>query len=248
MKKVYLLISLLALIGLTMLAGCRKKEAPSPAAPETDPQAPTQMQETFSSEDDAVLKFDYEPGSMGIYVKADPNIEAAPEVLDGITMTLSDGEKEVRRSRVSDRQFDIVNHGHQVGGFLLVDIPREMLEKAPNSWDDFKAAVDHIAKQVMPEVYPSKAHIGGGGGPFLNYELPVYMSFSIEADDGAQYYHMIYIGETYIYDFWHDTCWLLDGGGTMRQTLSAKDIKPELNQHADWTIHDFPDNPWASQG
>lgn len=242
-QKAALLLALLLLCAA--LAGCGKK-----AEEETLPvfTLPETTEAAVIPQEESEPIFDYEPGSMGIYVKADPNIEADPEVLDSITMTLTDGKQEVRRNRVSNRQFDIVNHGHQVGGFLLVDIPREMLEKAPDSWDDFKAAVDHIGKQVMPEVYPSKAHISGGGGPFLNYDLPVYMSFSIEADDGTQYYHMIYIGETYIYDFWHDTCWFADGGETMRQTLSAEDIKPELNQHEPWSIHDFPGKPWESQG
>lgn len=241
-RKIALFLTLSVLCAA--LAGCGKmneETLPVFTAPETTAAA-------VPLEAEGPPVFDYEPGSMGIYVMADPNIEAAPEVLDSITMTLTDGKQEVRRNRVSDRQFDIVSKGHQVGGFVLVDIPREMLEKAPDSWDDFKAAVDHIAKQVMPGIYPAKAQISGGGGPLLSYDLPAYMVFSIEADDGTQYYHMIYIGETYIYDFWHDTCWFADGGETMRTTLSAEDIKPTLNQHEAWSIHDFPDNPWASQG
>lgn len=245
MKKVHLF--LLTAVCLAMLAGCGKKEALVPAVPETEPQVSAQLPDALPQEPEVPV-FDYAPGSMGIYVKADPNIEAGPEVLDSITMTLSDKDKELTRHRVSDRQFDFIKDGHQIGGFVLVDIPREMLEKAPESWTDFEAAADHIAKQVMPDIYPSGAYISGGGHVDFGYDLPVYMIFSIRTDNKDQYMHHIYIGEKYIYDFWHDTCYLADGGETIMSTLVAEDIKPELNQHADWTIHDFPDNPWASNG
>lgn len=65
----------------------------------------------------------------------------------------------------------------------------------------------------------------------------------IQTDNREQYIHNIYIGEKYIYDFWHDTFWLADSGETIMSTLSAEDIKPELNQADSWSVHDFPDFP-----
>lgn len=78
--------------------------------------------------------------------------------------------------------------------------------------------------------------------------MPVYMTFMIETDNKAQYTHRIYIGENYIYDFWYDNGWMADSGETIMSTLSAEDIKPELNQSDDWSIHDFPDFPGVPQG
>ena len=112
----YCFILLFLLLCLTGLTGCGKEEPP--AAPETTQAA---LQDTAPQEQKTT--FDYGPGSLGFYVKASLNIEAGPEVLDSITMTLSDQQKELTRCRVSNRQFDFVKNGHQMGGFLLVDIP-----------------------------------------------------------------------------------------------------------------------------
>lgn len=241
----------LSLICLVILAGCGKEKTPALNVPETTqqntslPEETEQPQDTTAPEQGGVPTFDYEPGCMGIYVKADPSIQVDPEVLDSITMTLSDKHMELTRKKVSNTQFDFVKQGHQIGGFLIVDIPREMLEKPPESWAEFEAIADLLAKQVMPDIYPSEAHISGGGHGF---DMPVYMTFMIESDNKAQYTHRIYIGENYIYDFWYDNGWMADGGETIMSTLSAEDIKPELNQSDDWSIHDFPDFPGVPQG
>lgn len=257
MKKTSMLL-VLSLLFCIAVTGCAEKEEYLPPATMSPVEAvvntDTPVTETAQAqEQDEVLKFDYKPGSMGIYITADPNIEADPEVLDSITMTLSDMDQELTRHRVSDRQFDLIKNGYQAAGFVLVDIPREMLEKAPDSWPDFEAAADHIAKQVMPDIYPSGSYINGGGHTeYRDVSLPVYMTFMIEKDGTkpgttAQYHHRIYIGEHYIYDFWFDQAWMADGGGTIMESLDAEDIKPELNEHEPWSIHDFPDNPWASK-
>lgn len=245
MKKAnrYIFLFLLA-VGLTILAGCGKEEAKAPEQMQPAVSIPAETEEyrdtDFQEQD---LTFDYEPGSMGIYVKVDPNIEAGPEVLDSITMTLSDKHKELTRQRVSNYQFDFIKSGHQIGGFVLVDIPRDMLKKVSESYADFEAVVDHLAKQVMPDAYPSKAHISGGGHVDYGFDIPMFLTFMIEDDSKDKYIHHIYIGENYIYDFWHDTAWLADSGETIMSTLSAEDIKPELNQSDGWTIHDFSDLP-----
>ena len=106
---------ILLLLCLTAFTGCGKEEPP--AAPETTQAA---LQDTAPQEQKTT--FDYGPGSLGFYVKASLNIEAGPEVLDSITMTLSDQQKELTRCRVSNRQFDFVKNGHQMGGFLQ-DLP-----------------------------------------------------------------------------------------------------------------------------
>ncbi len=257
MKKVAIIL-IISLLFCTVPTGCGTKEehippATMPTGAATVNTGTAVTEATQEQEQDEVLEFDYKPGSMGVYVTADPSIKADSEVLDSITMTLSEKDKELTRHRVSDRQFDLIKNGCQTAGFVLVDIPREMLENAPDSWTDFETAVDHIAKQVMPDIYPSGSHISGGGHvEYRDISLPVYMTFMIEKtgaepETTANYTHRIYIGEHYIYDFWYDEAWMSDGGATIMRSLVAPDIKPELNEHEPWSIHDFPDNPWASK-
>lgn len=254
MKKHFgLLLLCIVLACMTILAGCGKEKESSLNASESmrqntsQPEETEQPYDTVPQEQDSAVTFDYTPGSMGIYVKADPDMEADPEVLDSITMTLSDKKAELIRQRVSNCQFDFVKSGHQIGGFVLVDIPREMLEKEPESWEEFTSVVDYIAKQVMPDAYPTNSYISGGGHLDFGFDLPSYMTFMIQNDNKDQYIHNIYVGEKYVYDFWFDTGWLADSGETIMSTLSAEDIKPELNQSTSWSIHDFPDYPGASQ-
>ena len=254
MKKHFgLLLLCLILACMTILAGCGKEKESSLNTSESMQQNTSQPEETelpqdtVPQEQDSAVTFDYAPGSMGIYVKADSDMEADPEVLDSITMTLSDKKAELIRQRVSNCQFDFVKSGHQIGGFVLVDIPREMLEKEPESWEEFTSVVDYIAKQVMPDAYPTNSYISGGGHLDFGFDLPSYMTFMIQNDNRDQYIHNIYVGEKYVYDFWFDTGWLADSGETIMSTLSAEDIKPELNQSSSWSIHDFPDYPGAPQ-
>ena len=250
MKKHFgLLLLCIVLACMTILAGCGKEKESSLNASESmrqntsQPEETEQPYDTVPQEQDSAVTFDYTPGSMGIYVKADPDMEADPEVLDSLTMTLSDKKAELIRQRVSNCQFDFVKSGHQIGGFVLVDIPREMLEKEPESWEEFTSVVDYIAKQVMPDAYPTNSYISGGGHLDFGFDLPSYMTFMIQNDNKDQYIHNIYVGEKYVYDFWFDTGWLADSGETIMSTLSAEDIKPDLNQSDSWSIHDFPDFP-----
>lgn len=254
MKKHFgLLLLCIVLACMTVLAGCSKEKESSLNASEAmqqstaQPEETEQPQDTVPKEQEIAVTFDYAPGSMGIYVKADSDMEADPEVLDSITMTLSDKKAELTRQRVSNCQFDFVKSGHQIGGFVLVDIPREMLEKEPENWEEFTSVVDYIAKQVMPDAYPTNSYISGGGHLDFGFDLPSYMTFMIQNDNRDQYIHNIYVGEKYVYDFWFDTGWLADSGETIMSTLSAEDIKPELNQSTSWSIHDFPDYPGAPQ-
>lgn len=139
--KIYILLFLFA-VSLLCFTGCGKKATADLL--ETQAQTVAAVKET-----QAAISFNYAPGSMGIYVKAASNIEAEPEVLDSFSMTLSDKKTELTRHRVSDCQFDIVKSGRQVGGFLLVDISRDVLKKASESRTNFETAAGAIASQVM---------------------------------------------------------------------------------------------------
>lgn len=158
-------------------------------------------------------------------------------------MTLSDKKATLVRQRVSDYQFDFIKDGHQIGGFILLDIPREMLESPPKSWAKFEEIGDLIFKQTMADIYPAGAYIAGGGHFEYGWELQPYMLIVVQDNNRNTYCHYIFKGEEFIYDFWIDEGWMADGGETIMTTLSAEDIKPELNQSELWTVHDFEDFP-----
>ena len=235
---IFLLVSCLALF-----AGCETKESQPNNIMESTKQENTvpieeastsqaqvsQSQDIGTAEQNEAVVFSHEPNPfLETYITADPNIQAGPEVLDSITMTLPEG---ITRQRVSDRQFDFVRDGTQVGGFLLVDIPEDMLKKAAETKDDFLALGDHLGKQIMEDVYPSELTVVGGG-KIKNSEFYLAVFFKSNEKDGiwAQYLHRIYIGEEYCYDFWLDEAWWPDAGLGIQDSLSSSDIKPELNK------------------
>lgn len=191
---------------------------------------------------EAPSELPYKPGQMGVYVMADPDMEADPEVLDSVHFDATDGQSELTRYRVSSCRHDLVKNGMQVGSFLLIDIPREMLDKAAEDFDGFKTLAQYVGKKVLPDVYPGKAVIGGGGhttgGVHNSFAL---MTYRIGEGMGkAQQWHSIYVGEKYCCDFWHDQSWFYDGGGAIMESLSAEDIKPERNREAvfHWTVEE----------
>ena len=217
--------------------GCGKREmetaASKPAS--SKPTAPAVTKEAFA-------ELPYEPGQMGVYVAADPELEAAPEVLDSVRFDPTDGEVELTRYPVSNCRHDLVKNGMQVGGFLLLDIPKEMLTQAADNFDGFKALAKSVGEQVLPEVYPEKAVIWGGGhltGGDNNCFAAVIFKMG-EGQGKAQQVHRIYVGETYCYDFWVDQTWFSDGGTAILKSLSAEDIRPEQNRDAEfhWTVEE----------
>ena len=170
MKRHIPILLLLLAVCLTVQTGCGKSENPSRNAPETihqetagesQTQIPnSQPLETEPNQDEAAA-LDYGPNLWtGTYITADPNMEADPEVLDSVTMTLPEG---ITRHRVSNCQIDFVRNGTQVGGFLLVDLPEDMLQKAAETKEDFLTLGDHLGKQIMADVYPSELSVCGGG-------------------------------------------------------------------------------------
>ena len=195
-----------------------------------------------TTEGEAPTELPYAPGQMGVYVMADPESEAGPEVLDDIHFDATDGEAELTRYRVSNCQDDLVKNGMQVGGFLLLDISEEMLTEAADNFDGFKALAESVGKQVLPEVYPGKAVIWGGGHTTdADNNCFALVIFKMGEGQGkAQQVHRIYAGEDYCYDFWIDQTWFSDGGGAILKSLSAEDIKPERNRDADfhWTVEE----------
>lgn len=238
MKKAQHIV-LLALLLSIILIGCGKKEKHLNVATEA---TETETTASAAAEGENLSAFPYKPGRMGVYVMADPEIEAGPEVLDSIRFDATDGAVELNRFHVFNRQHDLVKNGMQVGGFILIDIPKEMLTDATESFDGFKALAEYVGKQVLPDVYPGKAIIGGGGHT-TGGDNNSFVAISYQMGEGmskAQQWHRIYVGEKYCYDFWYDQTWFYDGGGAIMKSLSAEDIRPEWNREAvfRWTVEE----------
>lgn len=237
MKKAQHIV-LLALLLSIILIGCGKKEKHLNVATEA---TETETTASAAAEGENLSALPYKPGRMGVYVMADPEIEAGPEVLDSIRFDATDGAVELNRCHVSNRQHDLVKNGMQVGGFILIDIPKEMLTDATESFDGFKALAEYVGKQVLPDVYPGKAIIGGGGHT-TGGDNNSFVAISYQMGEGmskAQQWHRIYVGEKYCYDFWYDQTWFYDEGAIMK-SLSAEDIKSEWNREAvfHWTVEE----------
>lgn len=248
MKKTGILL-ILSLLFCSAFIGCGKVEKHiSPVADKagenTVSSVPTASEATAPepSPEELIASLPYKPGRMGYYVMADPGIEADSEVLDSISFDETDGAVELERYRVSNRQHDLIKIGMQIGGFILIDIPKDMIDEAADNFDGFRALADYVGKKVLPDVYPEKAIIGGGGhitGGTHNSFVRITYQMG-EGMKKAQQWHCIYVGEKYCYDFWQDQSWFSDCGAAIMESLTAEDIKPERNRDAafHWTIEE----------
>ena len=77
-KRFRFLLLCFIFVCMAILAGCSKENAGSLNTPDVIQQSTSQQEESEQSQDtvpqeqDIDMTFDYAPGSMGIYVKADP--------------------------------------------------------------------------------------------------------------------------------------------------------------------------------
>ena len=215
----------ICLLLASLFTGCGKQEAVSRTMTETPGSTTTRLPETPEPEQNGDGLFDYEPGTMGSYVMADPDVHGEPRVLEGVTMTLPEY---LTRETVSDRQHDLIRDGMQVGGILLVDIPKEMLEEAARTYEGAQALADHLGKQVMPEAYPYTLAFAGGGRS-ESYNCYIYLIFYNPNILSRAYVHHLFMGESHCYDVWIDGTWNPDTGNMILSTLSSQDIKAEDN-------------------
>lgn len=241
MKKTYGFVLLTLLLSFVLM-GCGKEERLSITTEATETETASYGTTASATEEEIPSELPYKPGQMGVYVMADPEIEADSEVLDSISFDATDGSVDLNRYHVSNRQHDLVKNGMQVGGFILIDIPREMLNDAAESFDGFKALAEYVGKKVLPDVYPGKAYITGGGHSTGGTNNS-FVVISYQNDEGigrGKQWHQIYVGEEYCYDFWVDQTWFYDGGTAIMESLSAADIKPERNREAvfHWTVEE----------
>ena len=222
MKKLRISIFLIA-VGITILAGCSTSSQSTQST--NISQLETDTSPAVATDKEPITPvLDSEPGSLGVHVIANGQIEAGAEVLSGVTATMPEG---MTRQTVSNLQHDFIKDGMQVGGILLVDIPYEMLEAAAKSYEGTEELAGYLANQVMTDADPNKITFSGGGKSRL-YDCYIFLTY-YDFSTNYAYTHYIYVGESYCYDVWFDDVWHPDGGDLINSTISSPDIKPELN-------------------
>ena len=195
MKKTYGFVLLTLLLSFVLMGCGKEEERLSITTEATETETASYGTTASATEEEIPSELPYRPGRMGFYVMADS------EVLDSISFDATDGSVDLNRYHVSNRQHDLVKNGMQVGGFILIDIPKEMLTDAAESFDGFKALAEYVGKKVLPDVYPGKAIIGGGGhttgGTHNSF---VVISYQMgDGMDEAKQWHQIYVGEKYCF-------------------------------------------------
>lgn len=149
------------------------------------------------------------------------SIDVSPEVLDNIRITLPEN---MIRETVSDIQHDFIQDGVQVGGIVVVDIPKELLDSPREG--KFEIA-ELLRTQIMPDISAEEAELTSWGG-----DQNAYMEL-ITGPDEMTYFHYLFRGVNNTYDVWFN-------GESMDQdtemieeivnSVTGEDILPENNQ------------------
>lgn len=153
---------------------------------------------------------------------ASASVDAAPEVLDSIDITLPEG---MSREVVSDIQHDFILNGQQAGGIILLDVPQGLLDAPLEGLFDI---VELLRQQLMPDVPPEEAGIVSFGG-----NQNAFMELGTGPDEIA-YCHYLFRGENYTYDVWFNAELMEQDMEQMAQivaSVTGADILPENNQN-----------------
>lgn len=149
-------------------------------------------------------------------------VTAQPETLENIHITLP---KDMSRKKISDIQDDFILNEQQVGGIVLVDIPKELLDSPREGLFDI---TERVRQQVMPDVTAKEADIiAWGGSPNAYMELAM-------GPEEITYFHYIFRGTEYTYDVWFDWNLLEQDSDTIYEivkSVSGEDILPENNKN-----------------
>lgn len=153
---------------------------------------------------------------------ASASIDASPEVLNDIDITLPDG---MSREIVSDIQHDFILDGKQVGGIILLAVPEDLLDAPLERLFDI---VELLRQQLMPDVPPEEVGIVSFGGA-----KNAYMELDTGPDEIA-YNHFLFRGVDYTYDVWFNVELMEQDNERISKIVSsitAEDILPENNQN-----------------
>lgn len=149
-------------------------------------------------------------------------LEVDEAVLNDVSIALSEG---MTRKVVSNIQHDLILNEQQVGGIVLVDIPKELLDSPREGLFDI---TERVRQQVMPDVPAKEADIiAWGGSPNAYMELAM-------GPEEITYFHYIFRGTEYTYDVWFDWNLLEQDSDTIYEivkSVSGEDILPENNKN-----------------
>lgn len=159
-----------------------------------------------------------EPGPVAI---ATAPLEVDAELLANVSITLPEG---ISRETVSNIQHDFIQEGKQVGGIVVVDIPKELLDSPRES--KFEIA-EFLRNQIMPNLSAEEAELVSWGG-----DQNAYMEL-ITGPDEMAYFHYLFRGVNNTYDVWFNMESLAQDSEIIQKivdSVAGEDILPENNQ------------------
>ncbi len=149
------------------------------------------------------------------------SIDVSPEVLDNISITLPEN---MIRETVSDIQHDFIQDGVQVGGIVVVDIPKKLLDSPREG--KFEIA-ELLRTQIMPDISAEEAELTSWGG-----DQNAYMEL-ITGPDELTYFHYLFRGVNNTYDVWFNGESIDQDTEMIEEivnSVTGEDILPENNQ------------------
>lgn len=142
--------------------------------------------------------------------------------IEDISITLPNG---ISRKTISDIQDDFVLNDQQVGGIVLVDIPKELLDSPMKGLFEI---TELLRQQLMPDVPAKEVEIISWGG-----SQNAYMELAVGPDEIA-YFHYLFRGINNTYDVWFN--WELMNQDSDKiykivNSVAGDDILQENNQN-----------------
>ena len=150
------------------------------------------------------------------------SITANPGTLEGIRITLPE---EISRKTISDIQDDFVLNDQQVGGIVLVDIPKELLDSPMKGLFEI---TELLRQQLMPDIPAKEVEVVSWGG-----SQNAYMELAVGPDD-ITYFHYLFRGTNNTYDVWFNWKLLNQDSDSIYEIVNSvvgEDILQENNQN-----------------
>lgn len=153
---------------------------------------------------------------------ADASITVDPGTLERIRITLPE---EISRESISDIQDDFVLNDQQVGGIVLVDIPKELLDSPMKGLFEI---TELLRQQLMPDIPAKEVEAVSWGG-----SQNAYMELAVGPDD-ITYFHYLFRGTNNTYDVWFNWKLLNQDSDSIYEivnSVAGEDILQENNQN-----------------
>lgn len=153
---------------------------------------------------------------------AEASITVDPGTLERIRITLPE---EISRESISDIQDDFVLNDQQVGGIVLVDIPKELLDSPMKGLFEI---TELLRQQLMPDIPAKEVEVVSWGG-----SQNAYMELAVGPDD-ITYFHYLFRGTNNTYDVWFNWKLLNQDSDIIYEivnSVAGEDILQENNQN-----------------